>query len=205
MSEPEDIAFSTGLRDLSERYGLGVSESAMEICLQHFRVLRRWNRVINLIGDLSVESAVFRHYGESLFLASVLDPSFRRIADYGSGAGFPGIGIVALRPDVQVDLLEVRQKRIAFLREATRGVENVHVIGGPAYDYQGVFDAVTARAVDIGQILAFAVRHRVSAGLLIGAADAARWRDRLIGQGTHPEVFPVPWKQQSVVFVIDPV
>lgn len=209
MSDAAEVRFSTGLREMGDRYGFVVSDAAIETCLRHFRVLLKWNRVMNLIGDLTVESAVYRHYGESLFLATVLEAGCTRVADYGSGAGFPGIGVGAMRPEVRVDLLEIRQKRVAFLREATRSARNMRVLSGSAEDYPEALDAVVARAVDIGQIVDFASRRGVPATLLIGEVDAEKWRERLRKQGYHCASVAVPWRPQSVVFsarlaVVDP-
>lgn len=200
MGDAAEVQFSMGLRELGDRYGFVTSDAAIKTCLRHFRVLLKWNRVMNLIGDLTVESAVYRHYGESLFLANALEPGCRRVADYGSGAGFPGIGVGAMRPEVEVDLLEIRQKRVAFLREATRSAQNIRVFSGSAEDYPEMLDAVVARAVDIGQVVGFANGRGVPSTLLIGEVDAERWSNRLREQGYCCTSVAVPWRPQSVVF-----
>ena len=205
MNSLMESQVSAALLELGEQYGIALSESAVNVCLQHFRVLLKWNRVMNLVGDLTVENAVRRHYGESLFLSIALGASWRRVVDYGSGAGFPGIGIGALRADFQVTLLEIRQKRVAFLREATRSVANLNVFGGSAIDYPDALDVVVARAVDIGEVLDFATHRGVPACLLVGSVDAEKWASRLDEQGRHYTIASVPWRPQSVVLSVDPV
>lgn len=200
MSAVTESQVAAELLKLGEQYGISLSEAAVNVCLQHFRVLLKWNRVMNLVGDLTAETAVRRHYGESLFLSSTLSSGWRRVVDYGSGAGFPGIGIGALQPDFQVTLLEIRQKRVAFLREATRSIANLSVFGGQASDYPDALDVVVARAVDIGEVLEFASHRGVPAVLLVGSADAEKHAGRLKEQGRRSTITPVPWRPLSVVF-----
>jgi 16S rRNA (guanine527-N7)-methyltransferase len=67
------------------------------------------------------ETAVVRHYCESLYLAIHLPPGGHRIVDLGSGAGFPGFPIAVARPECSVVLVESHQRKAAFLKEAARG------------------------------------------------------------------------------------
>lgn len=204
MSEVEEAEFTRGLRELNSAYGLVGDETALDTCLQHFRVLLKWNRVMNLVGDLTVQTAISRHYGESLFLASRLDPDWQRVVDFGTGAGFPGIGVGAAWPLREVDLLEIRQKRIAFLREATRDIRNMRVVAGDAAIYERHADAVISRAVDVRSILQFADKHKIPCCLLLGETDADQWHSQLIRDRKHCELYPVPWRTRSVVVTVRP-
>ena len=87
----------------------------------HYQLLLRWNRTLNLTRVESLEEAVERHYCESVFLASHLPAGPLRVADIGSGAGFPGFPVAVARPDCQVTLIESHQRKAVFLREASRG------------------------------------------------------------------------------------
>lgn len=200
LSDSAESEFSSGLQDLARNFAIPVDDMAINACLRHFQVLRKWNRVMNLVGDLTVESAIYRHYGESLFLAGTLGRILRTVADLGSGAGFPGIGVAAMHPTIQVELIEARQKRCAFLRESTRSLPNVSVWNGVGESYNGITEMVVARAVDIGKVLEFADRRNVRVNLLIGEPDAEKWRNHLESQGRQCAVLPVPWRPQSVVF-----
>jgi len=95
----------------------------------HYELLLRWNRVLNLTAIDSLEEAVERHYCESLFLAVHLPPEPLLIADIGSGGGFPGLPVAVLRPDCRVTLIESHQRKAVFLREATRNMPNIEVLG----------------------------------------------------------------------------
>jgi 16S rRNA (guanine527-N7)-methyltransferase len=85
-------------------------------------LLLKWNARTNLTAIRDPEEIVRRHFGESLFAAQNLDPGTTTLLDYGSGAGFPGLPIALLRPDIQVTLAESQNKKAAFLREAVRSL-----------------------------------------------------------------------------------
>jgi 16S rRNA (guanine527-N7)-methyltransferase len=85
-------------------------------------LLLKWNARTNLTAIRDPEEIVPRHFGESLFAAQHLDPGTTTLLDFGSGAGFPGLPIALLRPDIQVTLAESQNKKVAFLREAVRSL-----------------------------------------------------------------------------------
>jgi 16S rRNA (guanine527-N7)-methyltransferase len=83
-------------------------------------LLLKWNARTNLTAIREPEEIVRRHFGESLFAARHLDLDTPTLLDFGSGAGFPGLPIALLRPDVKVTLAESQNKKATFLREAVR-------------------------------------------------------------------------------------
>src|ERR1041384_4020535 len=105
----------------------------------HYRLLIRWNPRLNLTRITSVEEAARLHYCESLFAGYLLPRGSLRIADVGSGAGFPGIPIAILRPECSVTLVESHQRKSVFLREASRNLKNVSVITVRAENLQPDF------------------------------------------------------------------
>jgi 16S rRNA (guanine527-N7)-methyltransferase len=124
-----------------------------ELCAQlalYLDLIEKWNEKINLTAIRSPEEIVRRHFGESLFAAAHLGPA-ATLLDFGSGAGFPGLPIQLLRPDLKVTLAESRARKSAFLREAVRtlGVQTEiwpnRVESMPS---SRTFDIVTLRAVD---------------------------------------------------------
>ncbi len=155
----------------------------------HYQLLLRWNRKLNLTRIESVEEAVRLHYCESLFLARGLPEGRLRVADVGSGAGFPGFPVAVWRPECEVTLVESHVRKAVFLREASRGLGNVRVFAGRAEDLGERFDWVVSRAVRVDDVLAVELASRF--GLLVGAEDAER-----LGGGVR-----VPWgKDRYVVF-----
>jgi 16S rRNA (guanine527-N7)-methyltransferase len=85
-------------------------------------LLLKWNARTNLTAIRDPEEIVRRHFGESLFAAQHLDPGPASLLDFGSGAGFPGLPIALLRPDIHVTLAESQNKKATFLREAIRSL-----------------------------------------------------------------------------------
>src|ERR1035441_558150 len=124
-----------------------LSPGQMEALGAHYQLLLRWNRTLNLTSIRRMEEAVERHYCESLFLGTHLPPGPVRIADIGSGAGFPGFPVAVLRPDCAVTLIESHQRKAVFLRESTRALPNVRVLGSRAEVVTETFDHAISRAV----------------------------------------------------------
>src|SRR5258708_14058430 len=139
---------------------------------EHYELLQRWNRKINLTSIPSGPEAVIRHYCESLFFGANLPVAEEaRIADLGSGAGFPGVPIAILRPEWRVALIESQQRKAVFLREATRGLSNVVVLANRAEDVEGRFDWLVSRAVDPKEVLTNVPRLASQIGLMLGEDD----------------------------------
>ncbi len=116
----------------------------------YLELLLKWNARTNLTAVRSPEQIVQRHFGESLFVGIHLGPC-ASLLDFGSGAGFPGIPIQLLRPNLPVTLAESQHKKAAFLREAVRILSlPTEVWSGrvEAMPTERRFDTVTLRAVD---------------------------------------------------------
>lgn len=135
----------------------------------HLELLMRWNRSLNLTAIRSREEAIERHYCESLFLGARLPAGALRIADVGSGAGFPGFPVAILRPECSVALIESHQRKAVFLREVSRAVPNVRVLAKRAEDVGETFDWVISRAVSYADLVPFLKKLAPNADLLSGA------------------------------------
>jgi 16S rRNA (guanine527-N7)-methyltransferase len=135
----------------------------------HLELLLRWNRTVNLTAIRSREEAIERHYCESLFLGASLPPGPLRIADVGSGGGFPGFPVAVLRPDCSVTLIESHQRKAVFLREAARKQPNVRVLAKRAEDVRERFDRVISRAVSYRDLSAFLKELAPNVDLLTGS------------------------------------
>jgi 16S rRNA (guanine527-N7)-methyltransferase len=163
----------------------------MEALETHYQLLLRWNRTLNLTSIKRMEEAVERHYCESLFLGTHLPQGRLRIADIGSGAGFPGFPVAVLRPDCSVSLIESHQRKAVFLREASRDFPNVRVLARRAEDVKERFDWAISRAVSYADLASFLKNLAPDVDLLSGAEappDA-------IGFVWQPAI-PVPWGKQ---------
>ncbi len=114
-------------------------------------LLLKWNAHTNLTAIRDPEEIVRRHFGESLFAGQHLGPC-ETLLDLGSGAGFPGLPIALLHPNLPVTLAESQNKKATFLREAVRtlALPNVEVWAARAESLPPTrqFHTVTLRAVD---------------------------------------------------------
>jgi 16S rRNA (guanine527-N7)-methyltransferase len=117
---------------------------------QYLELILKWNARTNLTAIRTPEEIVRRHFGESLFAGTHLEPC-KTLLDFGSGAGFPGIPIQLLRPEIQITLAESQNKKASFLREVVRtlGLSTEiwpNRVESMPPDRQ--FETVTLRAVD---------------------------------------------------------
>ncbi len=129
---------------------LPVSTDLAAQLVLYLELLLKWNARTNLTSIKDPEKIVTRHFGESLFLAQHLGPC-ATLLDFGSGAGFPGLPIQLLRPELHVTLAESQNKKSAFLHEAIRALNvraEVHAARVEDLPLGRIFDVVTLRAVD---------------------------------------------------------
>ncbi len=146
----------------------GLSYEQVSALEAHYRLLQRWNRVLNLTS-VDQEDAIQRHYGEALFLGRHLPAGPLSVVDIGTGAGFPGIPVAVLRPDCTVTLVESHQRKAVFLKEATRQMANVRVLPKRAEEVPERFDWAISRAVSYGDLRKVLKRLAPHAALLTGA------------------------------------
>jgi len=155
------------------RYGFSASLEACAKIDSYISILLKWNKHISLTTITDPAEIVRFHFGESIFAASTVPIENGRLADVGTGAGFPGLALKIARPGISVTLIESNQKKCAFLGEVVRslGLDNVEMICGRMEDIsprRQVFDYITARAVgQIGKFLLFGENNLSSSGLVV--------------------------------------
>jgi 16S rRNA (guanine527-N7)-methyltransferase len=136
-------------------------------------LLLKWNARTNLTSIREPEAIVQRHFGESLFAARFLE-SRGTLLDFGSGAGFPGLPIALVCPEITVTLAESQGKKAAFLREALRvlGVEvEMWDRRVEAMPPERGFDVVALRAVDSMERAILEAGRRASGRVLVLATQ----------------------------------
>jgi 16S rRNA (guanine(527)-N(7))-methyltransferase RsmG len=154
------------------RYAL-LSPDQLSALERHYRLMLHWNRRLNLTRITELDDAVKLHYCESLYLARALPEGTFKIADIGSGAGFPGVPLAIFRPDCSVALIESDQRKAVFLREASRGLLNIEVLASRADEISERFDYAVARAVKREDVLASKLAARF---LLLSGEDGTGCR-----------------------------
>lgn len=140
------------IRKVLAPFGVDASDTLCDNIRAYSELLLRWNQKIALTTVTDPVEVVRFHFGESLFATSLLAPLGGRLADLGSGAGFPGLALKLKIPALQVTLIESNLKKSAFLSEVVRALslEGVEVYRGRFEDFAGgrdPFDFVTARAL----------------------------------------------------------
>ncbi len=133
------------------RDGAALPENLYPQLSLYLDLLVKWNARTNLTAIREPEEMVRRHFGESLFAGQHLG-TCATLLDLGSGAGFPGLPIAILRPEIAVTLAESQNKKATFLREAVRtlNLPNVEVwpVRAETLPAARRFHVVTLRAVD---------------------------------------------------------
>lgn len=102
-----------------ERLGVGVSKDGVSRLKIHYQLLCKWADRVNLTTVRDPGEMAEFLYLDSAVLLRYLDPG-TRLHDVGTGAGFPGLVVKALCPDLQVTLTEARRKKMSFLKQAAR-------------------------------------------------------------------------------------
>src|SRR5438132_11429 len=151
------------------------------IQIQHYiQILMTWNEKINLTAIREPREILYRHFCESMYAAEAVPMENGRLADIGSGAGFPGLALKIIRPDLQVFLVESNVKKVTFLAEVIRelGLSGAHVLAR-RYEELGEeivpLDYVCSRALgEFPGFLEWAKSEQIAAKqvvLWIGARD----------------------------------
>jgi len=124
-------------------------------------LLNKWQASINLVSNSTLKDAQTRHFLDSLQLCQYIPDTAKILYDIGSGAGFPGLVIATVRPDLSVHLIESDQKKCAFLQTVSRETETpvkVHTARAERVSLPAP-DVVTARALaDLTELLALTER-----------------------------------------------
>lgn len=156
-----------------EPYGVVPSMELIERIKTYTELLLKWNRSISLTTITNVDDILRFHFGESLFALSMLPVEKSRLADVGSGAGFPGIALAIARPSLEVTLIESNAKKFVFLSEVVRTlqIDNALPFRGRMTDFQHGserLDVVTARALgQFDELIGWSRRQLSPTGTLV--------------------------------------
>ena len=143
------------LKPTLSTYAVPLSEGQLAQLEKYAALLREWNEKMNLTAITDDEGIALKHFLDCLaFLRQVEVPKGARIADVGTGAGFPGVVLKIARPDLDLVLIDSLQKRLTFLetvlKELGLSATLVHARAEDAGHDRALresFDFVTARAV----------------------------------------------------------
>ena len=150
------MSFSDDLRQQLTAFGIEATDRQIEQFNTYFELLIETNKSLNLTAITDPHEVAVKHMVDSL---SCLDEHVFKegatVLDLGTGAGFPGIPLAIMRPDLRITLFDSLQKRLRFLEGVISqlGLTNVVTLHGRAEetaklsDYREQFDIITSRAV----------------------------------------------------------
>jgi 16S rRNA (guanine527-N7)-methyltransferase len=196
----------------ANEFRLSLNDLQVKQIQQYTKLLGTWNDKVNLTAIRDPLEILYRHFCESMFGAALLPVENCRLADVGSGGGFPGIPLKIMRPDLQVFLVESNFKKATFLAEVVRelGLTDTRVLVSRFAELGeevAPLDMVCSRALgDFANFLEWAASPRVSAKqalLWLGGRDLDEVRTRPSWSWSEP--LPVPKSLQRFLLLGDRV
>ena len=144
--------FKNGLQQLH----IALSEKQMEQFLQYYELLVEKNKVMNLTAITEFDEVVEKHFLDSVSLTKQMGlHQPLKVLDLGTGAGFPGIPLKIVFPELEITLMDSLNKRVLFLQDVISSLqlENIEAVHGRAEEaarnkkYRESFDLCVSRAV----------------------------------------------------------
>ena len=108
------------IRRASAEFKVEVTDEQIRQIQRYIALLLKWNDAMNLTAIQDPLEILYRHFCESMFGATLIPVGGSRLADVGSGGGFPGLPLKIARPDLDVCLIDSNVKKATFLAEAVR-------------------------------------------------------------------------------------
>jgi 16S rRNA (guanine527-N7)-methyltransferase len=176
------------LQDWLRPFELDLSGTQLDQTQRYLDALLLWNRKMNLVSQHRPEDIITKHLADSFVAATALSPG-ERIADIGSGGGFPGIPVAIARPQSSLYLVEANQKKASFLSNAVAGSGLTHVTVASErieafsqrMDIAHSLTAVTARALSSIEELQRAAADLLASGGRLIAMKGPNYATELDG------------------------
>src|ERR1700749_2979360 len=108
------------IRRASTEFGVVGTDEQIRQIQQYMVLLLKWNDAMNLTAIQDPLEILYRHFCESMFGATLIPVGFGRLADVGSGGGFPGLPLKIACPELEVCLIDSNIKKATFLAEVVR-------------------------------------------------------------------------------------
>ena len=146
--------FKKRFLELANKININLTENQIEKFYKYMELLLEWNKKINLTAITDEDEIILKHFIDSLTVLKYINEN-DKIIDVGTGAGFPGIPIAIMMPNVKITLLDSLNKRINFLNEVIRELDlkNIETIHSRSEDcgkdilFREKYDIALARAV----------------------------------------------------------
>ena len=144
------------MKEASLEVGIDLTENQYNQFIEYMKLLQEWNEKINLTAITEDEEVIKKHFIDCIkAFKSDAVKSAKTVIDVGTGAGFPGLPIAIMNPNINVTLLDSLNKRINFLNTVVDELklENINCIHGRAEEFARMkqkresYDVATSRAV----------------------------------------------------------
>ena len=134
----------------TKKLGINLTDKQLSQLEKYYNLLIEWNNKINLTRIVEKEDVYLKHFYDSLTISKLIDlNNSGSLCDIGTGAGFPGVVLKIVYPNLKVTLVDSLNKRIVFLNEVIKELEltDIEAIHSRAEDIKEKYDIVTSRAV----------------------------------------------------------
>lgn len=170
--------FTDTLLRLTRDNGIELLDSQLEQCAEYQRLVTKANTMFNLTRITDQPAAAEQHFVHAMILTKICDIAHAaNVIDIGTGAGFPGVPLLILRPDIRLTLVDSSNKKIGFIRSAIEHLSlKADVISARAEvlartELREAFDIAVSRAVAVLPILL-----ELSVPLLRTGGRLAAWK-----------------------------
>ena len=136
-----------------KKININISVDTLSKLDEYYHILVEENNKYNLTAITEESQVYLKHFYDSLSIIKIVDLKEQYLLDIGTGAGFPGLVLKIVFPDLKIDLLDSTTKRCLFLEKVIEKLDlkNINVINARAEEYakenREKYDIVTSRAV----------------------------------------------------------
>lgn len=132
------------------KLNINITDLQLKQLERYYELLVEYNKVMNLTGITIKEEVYLKHFYDSLTIAKVINlNNYETLCDVGTGAGFPGLVLKIIYPNLKVTLLDSLNKRLNFLDIVIKelNLKDIETVHSRAEEYNKQFDITVARAV----------------------------------------------------------
>jgi len=153
-----------------------VTSNQSQVFDVYLEELLKWNKKFNLTAITDPQEIKIKHFEDSLTILQAIKLTNQSVVDIGSGAGFPGIPLKIVCPEIKLTLIEATRKKVEFLKHVVSvlGLKNIEIIWGRAEElnkqakYKEKFDVALARAVaKLDKLIGYCVPFLKPGGIFI--------------------------------------
>lgn len=148
-----------------KKINITLTDTMLEQLNKYYELLVEWNEKINLTSIIKKEDVYLKHFYDSLTITKVIDLTKEEtLCDIGTGAGFPGLVLKIVFPNLKITLVDALEKRIKFLNLVIKelNLKDIETVHARSEEYaktnRNKFDITTARAVaNLSVLLEYAI------------------------------------------------